>query len=422
VEIADYLKVARRSLWILLVVPLGAGLLAGVFVATAPPKYQATATVDLALGDGKSPYAGSHGQVLYVDDFRNAATFSQVVDAVSAKTGVPANVLNSELQVKQVGDGSVMSISFPAASKAKASDVVVGTASATLDRILQTQYNATKPTLQAAIDARRPMLQRQAALTQSAGGITPDKAIRTVQLRINSLLRQRSNLQARGNQPGALATVTQQLQAARNNLATYRPMALEYETLKTQLTSANQVVTKQSQVVQAISALQKASQLPTTVTLTPAKRQPILPTLISATLAAAGAGAFLALGIISAMELLARRRRPIAEAGVPAGAEAEAAAGAEAEAGAGEATTRHLAVRVMSVDGQPSQAAKTSGAVLEESSRPPSRPPSRRPWRRTPPAGAQPATADGSEAVSAAADLRTGSGSPEAIRLPLKPK
>lgn len=324
-EIADYLKVARRSLWVLLVVPLGAALLAGLVAVKAPPTYQATATVDIPLGDGKSPYAGSHGQVLYVDDFRNAVTSGPVISAVSSQTQVPETKLVGDLQVKQVGDSSVMTISFTAPDKSLPSAVVEATATATLDRVLQTQYDVSNPALQAALDARQPLLDRQAELAKQTGGVPPDKAIRELHREINSLQRQRHNLEAQGVGGSTLAAVNAQLRAARARLVKYQPLSVEYQQVKTELSAANQAVTKQSQVVQAIKVLQEAAQSPNAVTVTPAKRKPKLPPVISASVAAAAAGAFLALGIIAVMELGARRRRLRSESRAADGAEIDEA-------------------------------------------------------------------------------------------------
>ena len=389
-EIADYLKVARRSLWVLIVVPLGAALLAGAFVYLSPATYQATATVDLPLGNGKSPYAGTHGQVLYVDDFRTAVTSGPVVSDVASRTGANAKGLGTKLLVKQAGNSSVMSISYSAPTKAQAVAVVDAAATATLDRILQTQANAAKPTLQVALDARRPLLQRQAELTQRAGGVPPDKAIRTVQLEMNSLKRQQRNLQAHGGSAAALASVSQQLKDAQARLASYRPMAMEYETLKTELNSANQNVTKQSQVIQAINGLQQAAKSPSTVTVAPAKRQPRLPKLITASLAAAGAGAFLALGIVAVMELSARRRRLRTEK-----------ESTDAVSSVPASSNGHVHVR-------PSDQRENGGEPATAAGR-------RRPWKQ--------ASSGASETTDSPA-TRQGAGPQQSagIRLPLKPK
>jgi uncharacterized protein involved in exopolysaccharide biosynthesis len=327
VEIADYLKVARRSLWVLLFVPLGAALLAGVVTVKSPPMYQATATIDLPLGDGKSPYAGSHGQVLYVDAFRNAIASDPVITAVAVQTGVHESALTGNLQVKQVGDSSVMAISYTARNKDVPPIVVKATATATLDRILQAQYDASNPALEAATDARQPLLDRQAELAKQTGGVAPDHAIRSLHREIASLKRQQHNLQARGVSPTTLAAVEQQLKQTQAQIVAYAPIALKYQTVKTELNAASQVVNKQSQTVQAITVLQEAAKTPSAVIVTPAKRKPRLPTLISSTVAAAAAGAFLALGIIAVMELLARRRRQRSE--LLAASEAEAPTGTD---------------------------------------------------------------------------------------------
>ncbi len=312
-EIADYLRVARRSLLVLLVVPLAAALLAGVVTVKSPPMYQATATVDLPLGDGKSPYSGSHGQVLYLDDFRNAVTSDPVITDVAKKTGVPGKKLSSNLQVRQVGSSSVMTISYTANNKSVPAAVVEATATATLDRILQTQFDAANSAKEAAIAARQPSLEHQAHLTKLTGGVAPDHAIRSLHREIASLKRQQHNLQARGVSPSTLVAVEQQLNQTQAQIVAYAPIAVEYQAVKTELNAANQVVNKQSQAVEAITVLQQAAKTPSAVIVTPAKRKPRLPTLISSTVAAAAAGAFLALGIIAVMELLARRRRQRSE-------------------------------------------------------------------------------------------------------------
>ena len=91
-EIIDYLRIARRRWWILVAVPVLAGLAAAALILSAPASYTTTATVSsgaLVSSDG-SPFSGPQGTAQFVAAFTAASQNPQTRQAVQSQTGVSA--------------------------------------------------------------------------------------------------------------------------------------------------------------------------------------------------------------------------------------------------------------------------------------------------------------------------------------------
>src|SRR5687767_10093033 len=91
VEIVDYLRIARRRLWVLVGVPLVAALAVGLFVGLAPQRYTATCYVAapaLVGGAAAQQYTGTQAASQFVAAFKAATTSPRVLDQVAADTGV----------------------------------------------------------------------------------------------------------------------------------------------------------------------------------------------------------------------------------------------------------------------------------------------------------------------------------------------
>lgn len=90
-EIRDYLRAIRRVLWLVIAVPVVAGLLVGGFIELQPSTYQANATVVVPAitANGISQSAASQ----YASTFKDVLISQQVIPVVSQKF----NILQSEL-------------------------------------------------------------------------------------------------------------------------------------------------------------------------------------------------------------------------------------------------------------------------------------------------------------------------------------
>jgi hypothetical protein len=90
-EIRDYLRAIRRILWLVIAIPVAAGLLVGGFIELQPSAYQANATavVPAITANGISQSAASQ----YASTFKDVLTSQSVVPLVSQKFNIPQSEL-----------------------------------------------------------------------------------------------------------------------------------------------------------------------------------------------------------------------------------------------------------------------------------------------------------------------------------------
>jgi hypothetical protein len=90
-EIRDYLRAIRRILWLVIAIPVLAGLLVGGFIELQPSAYQANATavVPAITANGISQSAASQ----YASTFKDVLTSQSVVPLVSQKFNIPQSEL-----------------------------------------------------------------------------------------------------------------------------------------------------------------------------------------------------------------------------------------------------------------------------------------------------------------------------------------
>lgn len=90
-EIRDYLRAIRRILWLVITIPIVAGLLVGGFIELQPSSYQANASavVPAITANGISQSAASQ----YTSTFKDVLLSSQVIPSVSQKFNIPQSEL-----------------------------------------------------------------------------------------------------------------------------------------------------------------------------------------------------------------------------------------------------------------------------------------------------------------------------------------
>ncbi len=114
VEIADYLKVARRRLWILILVPLLAAGAALAYGLLSPRTYSSTATVltPSLVGAQYSQFTGPQAIDQFVSAFAASAADPTVVAQTAKETGISAEALTDNVTVEQVGASSNVTLTF----------------------------------------------------------------------------------------------------------------------------------------------------------------------------------------------------------------------------------------------------------------------------------------------------------------------
>jgi uncharacterized protein involved in exopolysaccharide biosynthesis len=268
VEIADYLRIAKRRAAILIAVPLLAGGLAVADVVTAPPQYSVTAHVSGAslAGEETGAYAGPTGVEHFVNDLTASVTSGAVARAAAKKTGVPADAISDGIEASS-GEGSVVEITYTTTNREDAKPVASAVASASLKRMFAPTVNIAtaradlaQGSLRDAGSAVRKYEEKHTTVAES-----PTEAPIGVQAEYQSLLAEQS--------------------AARSAVSSAMRSLAE---AKAQVSAASSTNPTEGTAV---------------------SQDPLLPRILGKGLPAAGTGLFLAIGLVALLELLFPHRR-----------------------------------------------------------------------------------------------------------------
>src|SRR5262245_42824326 len=112
-EIAGYLTIIRKRIWVLVLIPLLAAGIVLAVILTGPTTYSATATVAAPWLISNAPgdaYDTSSGASQFVADFIAAISVPPVVDAVADATGAPETSLRENVTVTPIGESSLIQV------------------------------------------------------------------------------------------------------------------------------------------------------------------------------------------------------------------------------------------------------------------------------------------------------------------------
>lgn len=324
-ELIDYLRIAKRRLWVLILVPILAGVGVGAAVILAPLHYRATVTVTpsaLVGGNPGNQYSGSQAVSQYVSMFQSTAMGPKVAAAVSSKTGIKRAQLSAGLAVTQVGASSVMTVSYTGRAKHIVGPVATAVSEATLNTMFASQVKLAEAGVTSAKNNLVATNDAIAAWGRKNHVVDPDAAYQAQLNRINGLLQQQATLQANGN-AAAAAALSGAIATARAGLTRYGPLLASYHTLTAEQTSAETALTNAQQSLQQVRSQLGAAD-PSQVVFTGgthavSRRSSLLTEVIPAI----GAGVFLAVFLVAIIELVAQARRQHREADLEA-AEAQA--------------------------------------------------------------------------------------------------
>ena len=164
-EIADYLRVARKRLWVLILIPLLAAGAAVAWVLTSPPEYSATATLSTTafVGGASNQFTGTQAAPSFAATFTAKATGPAVQAAASEESGVPVSQLEDGIRVAQNGASSDMTLSFTGPDKENVVPALESVKEATLNSMFAaqvTQAEAKVSNAQAAVVAANQKLRQ----------------------------------------------------------------------------------------------------------------------------------------------------------------------------------------------------------------------------------------------------------------------
>ncbi|MDG4828961.1 Wzz/FepE/Etk N-terminal domain-containing protein [Solwaraspora sp. WMMD1047] len=318
-EIVDYLRIARRRLWILLGVPvLAAGAAAGV-VLLAPQQYTGTAYVAapaLVGGAAAQQYTGTQAAAQFVAAFGAAATSPRVLDEVAADTGVRVSRLRDGLAVRQVGASSQLELSYTASARGTVRPVLEATSGRALAFLFSSQVDIATEQVSAASDDVTAATAAITAWEKENKVSQPDKLYQATLNELASLRQQRLSMQAVGNSRGANAAA-EAIEAGQRQLDTIGPKLPDYQALLAQRDAATAAMSQARQELQAARAQTRAADPASVTSVGQVTAVSRLRELVATALPVAGAGLLLAVALVAILELLARgrAREPVARPG-----------------------------------------------------------------------------------------------------------
>jgi hypothetical protein len=313
-ETVDYLRVARKRLWILVGLPVVAAAVAAAVVLLTPTKYQITAYVAapaLVGGVAAQQYTGAQAANQFVAAFAAAATSPKVIDLVAEDTGVEAAKLRDNVAVKQVGASSQLTLTYASADSDTLQPVVTALTKRALTFLFASQVAVAEGQVEAAEKDVTAATDRIKDWESQNKVSQPDKLYQATLSEQSSLRQQQLSMNAVGNTRGADAAA-KVLAAGRKQLADLGPKLPGYEALQAQRDAATGALADSRQGLQAARAQLGAAD-PTQVSSVGEVGTPSLIRALLITMApAAGAGLLIAVLLVALLEVLSRR--PAAQA------------------------------------------------------------------------------------------------------------
>jgi hypothetical protein len=308
VEIIDYLRVARRRLWLLVAVPVLAAGAAAALVLLAPTRYAATAYVAApALVGGDSQYSGNQAANQFVAAFGAAVTAPTVLAEVSAATGVDVEALRDGLTVTQVGASSQLEVSYQSTDRAVVAPVLGATTEHALSFLFSSQVEIATGEVESA-SADVTAATRAISDWEKANKVSqPDRVYQAALSELASLRQQRLQMQAVGNTRGADAAADA-IADAQRTLDEIGPKLPDYQALLAQRDAATSALAQARGRLQAARAQAQAADPAKVTSVGPVREVDRMRLLARTALPVAGAGLVVAVLLVALLELLSRGR------------------------------------------------------------------------------------------------------------------
>lgn len=315
----EYLRAARRRVWLLVGLPLAAAGAAAAVVLLTPQQYAGTVYVAapaLVGGPAAQQYTGTQGANQFVAAFAAAATSPKVVGQVSAETGVSAAALRDGLRVTQVGASSQLELSYRASRRATVVPVVEATSRHALDFLFASQVDIAEQQVQAASE---DVKAATAAITEweKANKLSqPDKVYQATLNELANLKQQRLSMEAVGNGRGAAAAASA-IATGQRRLDEIGPKLPDYQALLAQRDAATSALSQARQELQGARAQSRAADPAEVTSVGEVVAVSRLNQLVRTAVPVAGAGLIVAVLVVLGLEALARRRAPVPQQADP---------------------------------------------------------------------------------------------------------
>ena len=240
-EIADYLKVARRRLWILVLVPVLAAGAALAYGVLSPRTYSATATVltPSLVGTQYSQFSGPQAISQFVSALAASAADPTVLGETAKETGISAETLTDNVSVSQVGASSNMKLTYRSEDKAASQRVAHALATNALMNIYTAQGNIADLQAEAAKKALDTANQAVNDYVVKAGVGEPSAAYQAAISQVAWLQQTQANYRATGETASA-NLMKGPIQAAQDQARTIGATLPQYNILLAAQSQANE--------------------------------------------------------------------------------------------------------------------------------------------------------------------------------------
>ena len=319
-ETVDYLRVARRRLWILILLPVLAAAVAAAVVVLTPQRYSVTAYVAapaLVGGVAAQQYTGTQAANQFVAAFAAAATSPKVVAEVVQDTGASASAVRDGVKVQQVGASSQLTLTYTSTNRDSVSAVTRAMTGRALTFLFASQVTVATEQVSVA-EADVETATKAINSWESTNKMSqPDKLFQAALSEQSSLRQQQLSMNAVGNTRGAQAA-GDALEDSQKRLEEIGPKLPAYQALIAQRDAATTALAQASQGLQAaraqVGAADPASVSSVGEVVAPSRGS----TVVTTAAPVAGAGLLIAVLLVALLEVLGRRRpeEPAAEAQV----------------------------------------------------------------------------------------------------------
>ena len=134
-EIADYIKIIRKRIWVVVLIPVLGVVAAAAILLSRPTQYSATATVAAPWLISNAPgdaYATANGARQFVADFVAAISVPPVVDAAAEATGASQESIRGNVTTTPIGESTLIQVRYVTADQREAEPVARALAIETL--------------------------------------------------------------------------------------------------------------------------------------------------------------------------------------------------------------------------------------------------------------------------------------------------
>lgn len=307
-EIADYLRTARRHLLVLAGVPILAAALALAYILGNPRPHVATVFVSppSLMGSQFGTYQTAGGATQFPIDFAASATSPAVEDAVARQTHVSVGDLQNGLSVTQVDLSSRVEVTYTTRDSSTANPVAVAVARQTLLSMFASQVPMAQNAVKSATASLHAANQALADFNQQHGSLPVDQQYKTLTNQISALENEKASDQSQGLTLSA-SRLGAEINSLRAHAAKLAPLNSDQADLLAKQAAASSTLTT-SQLVLAQAQAQRAAADPRQVQAPPAQKVPLTHLVVTTALPAVAVGVFLAIVLVALLELVAQRR------------------------------------------------------------------------------------------------------------------